>query len=120
MYDCDQFRSLIGPQVFPVKAAEIPLAPTACTAGPSSRVELSVRTNRPLSHERCTTSCQSLDVVDGLLRLGTILVVGIGICGTNDALCVDHESPGHGQGPAALTVANRKVIAKAEIDPLQI
>ena len=33
---------------------------------------------------------------------------------------VDHEAPGHGQRPAALTVANREVIAKAEIDPLQI
>jgi hypothetical protein len=116
----DLFRSLMGPHVSLVRAAETLLAPIACAADPSSRVELSVRTNRPLSGERCTASCQSLDVVDSLLRFGTALVVGIDIRGADDAPGVDHESPGHGQRPAALTVANREVIAKAEIDPLEI
>jgi hypothetical protein len=112
----DLLRSLMGPHVSPIRAADT----NSLRAGPSSRAELSVRTNSPLSRERCTASCQSLDVVDGLLRFGAVLVVGIDIRGADDARAVDHESPGHGQGPAALTVANRKVIAKAEIDRLQI
>jgi hypothetical protein len=103
----DLLRSLMGPHVSPIRAADT----NSLRAGPSSRAELSVRTNSPLSRERCTASCQSL---------GAVLVVGIDIRGADDARAVDHESPGHGQGPAALTVANRKVIAKAEIDRLQI
>ena len=75
----NSLRSLMGPHVSPVRAAEVAAGSNSLRAGPSSRAELSVRTNRPLSRERCTASCQSLDVVDGLLRLRAALVIGIDI-----------------------------------------
>ena len=49
-----------------------------------------------------------------------MLVVGIDIRGAHNAPAVDQEPSRHRQGPAALTVANRQVIAKAKINPLEI
>ena len=63
---------------------------------------------------------ESFDVVDRLLRFGAVLVVGIDIRGADNAPAVDQEPSRHRQGPAALTVANRQVIAKAKINPLEI
>ncbi len=67
-----------------------------------------------------TASCERLNVVDRLLGLGAALVVRIDIRGANDAPGIDHEPPRHRQGPTAVTVAHREVIAKAEINPLEI
>ena len=70
---------------------------------------------------RHTSSRQRFDIVDGLLRFGASLVIRIDIGRTNDAAAaVDHEPSRHRQGPAGLAVAYREVIAKAEINRLQI
>jgi len=69
---------------------------------------------------RHTSSRQRLDIVNGLLRFGAALVIRIDIGRTNDAAAVDHEPSRHRQGPAGLAVAYREVIAKAEINRLQI
>jgi hypothetical protein len=69
---------------------------------------------------RHTFSRQRLDVVNGLLRFGASLVIRIDIGRTNDTAAVDHEPSRHRQGPAGLAVAYREVIAKAEINRLQI
>jgi len=93
--------------------------------GHLSDVQLSalipLKTNQcVINCERCSTSRQSLDVVDGLLRFGAALVVGIDIRGTNDAPRVDHEPSRHGQSPTGLSVARHEVIAEAEIDCLEV
>src|SRR3984893_17074972 len=65
-------------------------------------------------------SRESHDVVDCLLRLGTELVIRIDIRGADDAPSVDDEASRHRQGPAALAVAHCEIIAKAEIDRLEV
>ena len=49
-----------------------------------------------------------------------MLVVGIDIRGADDAPGVDHEPSRHWQGPTVLAIADREVIAKAEIDPFEV
>jgi len=51
--------------------------------------------SRLLNREACAALCQSLDVVDGLLRFGAALVIGIDIRCTNDTAAVDHEPSRH-------------------------
>jgi len=63
---------------------------------------------------------ESLDVVDCLLWLRTVLVVGIDVRGADSALSVYDETSGHWQRPAALGIAHREVIAEAEIDRLEV
>ena len=48
-----------------------------------------------LNPERCAALCQSLDVVNGLLRFGAALVIGINIRCTNDTAAVDYEPSRH-------------------------
>jgi hypothetical protein len=64
-------------------------------------------------------SREGFDVVNRLLRLGTVLVIGIDIGGADDPRSVDDEPSGHWQSPAALAVAHHEIIAEAEIDRLQ-
>jgi 2-haloacid dehalogenase len=113
------FRSLIGPRVSPVTAAEILLA-NSLRGSSQFQSRIKGKTNRRPQSSTMHRLMQSNDVVDGLLRFGTVLVVGIDIRGADDAPAIDHEPSWHRQGPAALTVANSQVSAKAEIDPLQI
>jgi len=63
-------------------------------------------------------SCQSIEVVDGLLRFRTPLVIGVDIGRANDAATVDHKPCRHRQGPTGLAITNREVNAKAEINRL--
>jgi hypothetical protein len=65
-------------------------------------------------------SREGFDVVNRLLRLGTVLVIGIDIGGADDPRSVDDEPSGHRQSPAALAVAHREIITEADIDCLQV
>jgi hypothetical protein len=65
-------------------------------------------------------SSESSEVVNRLLRLGTVLVVRIDIRGTDDSRSVHDKTSGHWQCPTALAIAHREVIAKAEIDRFEV
>src|SRR5260370_14202697 len=65
----------------------------ACYRSPPNEV---VPWSPLLNRERCTASFQSLDIVNGLLRFGAALVIGIDIGRTNDTTAVDHEPSRHG------------------------
>ena len=65
-------------------------------------------------------SSVTFDVVNGLLRLGSVLVIGIDIDGADDSRSVHDEASRHRQGPTALAIMRGKVDAEIEIDHLQV
>ena len=89
-------------------------------------VKISERANRPapryavMEFDLDAESSVTFDVVNGLLRFGSVLVIGIDIDGADDPRTIHDKTSRHRQGPTALAIMRGKIDAEIEIDRLQV
>ena len=89
-------------------------------------VKISERANRPaprygiMELDLNGESSESFDIVSRLLRLGSVLVIGIDIHRADNFRSIHDKTSRHRQGPTALAIMRREINAEIEIDRLQV